>query len=210
MALDGDGDRVIFCDENGAVIDGDAVMAICAAEMAGQGKLNRNTLVVTIMSNLGLEIAMRQKGIELARTRVGDRYVLEEMLNSGYNLGGEQSGHIIFLDYNTTGDGILTALQLLAIMKQTGKPLSELAKIYNPMPQVLVNVPVVEKKDFASVPEVNAVIKHVEEKLGDSGRVLVRYSGTEAKARVMLEGEDETEIKDYAAEIAGSIKKFLG
>lgn len=210
MALDGDGDRVIFCDENGAVIDGDAVMAILATEMSQQGTLSRDTLVITVMSNMGLEIAMRQKGISVVRTKVGDRYVVEEMLKNNYNLGGEQSGHVIFLDHNTTGDGIITALQLLAIIQRRQQPLSQLADIYRPLPQVLVNVKVAEKKEIGSLPELTAVVKAVEEKLGLSGRVLVRYSGTEPLARVMIEGEDQAQIKAYAEEIAGTIGRCLG
>ncbi len=148
IAFDGDADRVILCDEKGAVVDGDAVMAICALQMMKQGRLRQNTLVATVMSNLGLELAMQQAGGRLVRAAVGDRYVMEKMIDGGYNLGGEQSGHIIFLDHNTTGDGLISALQVLSIMKQTGKPLSELAACMKTYPQVLVNVKVKERRDL--------------------------------------------------------------
>jgi phosphoglucosamine mutase len=154
IAYDGDADRVILCDEKGKVVDGDAVMAICALHMVRQGRLRHNTLVATVMSNLGLELALKEAGGRLVRAAVGDRYVMEQMLAGGYNLGGEQSGHLIFLDHNTTGDGLITSLQILSIMQQDGKPLSELARCMRTYPQVLVNVMVKEKRDLASVPEI--------------------------------------------------------
>jgi phosphoglucosamine mutase len=210
IAFDGDADRVIFCDEKGAVVDGDAVMAVCALRMMEEGRLKQNTLVATVMSNLGLELAMRQAGGRLVRSAVGDRYVMEKMISGGYNLGGEQSGHIIFLDHNTTGDGIISALQVLSIMKQSGKPLSELAACMKTYPQVLVNVRVKERRDLASIPEIARRMTEIEKKLDGTGRLLVRYSGTEPKVRVMIEGEDQNEIKALADGLAGTIREKLG
>jgi len=210
IAHDGDGDRVIFADEKGRVVDGDQTMAICALELQKEGRLHGNTLVTTVMSNFGLELAMKEAGIKVVKTAVGDRYVLERMLKHGYNLGGEQSGHIIFLDYNTTGDGLITALQVLAIMKKTGKPLSELASCMTPFPQVLVNVRVKRKREFSSLPRVCAAIEKAERVLNGRGRVLVRYSGTEPLARVMVEGMDRGEITSLAQEIASAMEGELG
>ncbi len=210
IAFDGDADRVIFCDEKGAIVDGDAVMAICALQMMKEGRLKQNTLVATVMSNLGLELMMQKAGGKLVRSAVGDRYVMEKMIEGGYNLGGEQSGHIIFLDNNTTGDGLISALQILSIMKQTGKPLSELAQCMKTYPQVLVNVKVKERRELASIPEVAKRMAELEKKLDGTGRLLVRYSGTEPKVRVMIEGEDQNEIKALADGLAGIIKEKLG
>jgi phosphoglucosamine mutase len=210
IAFDGDADRVIFCDEKGAVVDGDAIMAVCALRMMKEGRLRHNTLVATVMSNLGLELAMRQAGGRLLRSAVGDRYVMEKMISGGYNLGGEQSGHIIFLDHNTTGDGIISALQVLSIMKQSGKPLSELAACMKTYPQVLVNVRVKERRDLASIPEIARRMTEIEKKLDGTGRLLVRYSGTEPKVRVMIEGEDQNEIKALADDLAETIREKLG
>ncbi len=210
IAFDGDADRVMMCDENGAVVDGDAVMAICALKMMKEGRLKQKTLVATVMSNLGLELAMQRAGGKLVRAAVGDRYVMEKMLEGGYNLGGEQSGHVIFLDHNTTGDGLISALQILVIMKQTGKPLSELAACMKTYPQTLMNVKVKERRDLASIPEVAQRITEVEKKLGRNGRLIVRYSGTEPKVRVMIEGEDQQEIRKLAEDLAGIIKEKLG
>jgi len=210
IAFDGDADRIMLCDEKGAVVDGDAVMAVCALQMMKEGRLRQKTLVATVMSNLGLEIAMQKAGGRLVRASVGDRYVMEKMLEGGYNLGGEQSGHVIFLDHNTTGDGLVSALQVLAIMKQTGKPLSELAACMKTYPQTLVNVKVKERRDLRSIPEIAQRMAEVEKKLGGSGRLLVRYSGTEPKVRVMIEGEDERGIKTLAEDLAGIIKEKLG
>ena len=209
IAFDGDADRVIFCDEKGVAVDGDAVMAICALQMMKEGRLRQNTLVATVMSNLGLERAMQDAGGTLVRAAVGDRYVMERMLEGGYNLGGEQSGHIIFLDHNTTGDGLISALQVLAIVKQTGKPLSELASCMRSYPQVLVNVKVKDRRDLASVPEISKRMQDIELKLAGTGRLLVRYSGTEPKVRVMIEGEDQQEITALAADLANIIKDKL-
>ena len=210
IALDGDADRVIFVDEYGNVVDGDRIMAICATEMIKQGTLKHNTLVATVMSNMGLDIAMKKAGGEVIKTAVGDRYVVEEMLKGGYNLGGEQSGHMIFLDHNTTGDGVQSALQVLAIMQRRAKRLSELALVMTSLPQVLVNVRLAQKTDIMQVPEVAGLIRSVEEKLKGEGRVLIRYSGTEPLLRIMLEGSDEVEIRSWANEIAAKVSGTLG
>ncbi len=210
VAFDGDADRLILCDEKGTVVDGDAVMAICALQMMKHGKLKHNTLVATVMSNLGLELAMRQAGGKLVRAAVGDRSVMEKMIEGGYNLGGEQSGHLIFLDHNTTGDGLISALQILTIMKQTNKPLSELATCMKTYPQILVNVKVKERRDLESIPAIVGRMNEIEKKLEGTGRLLVRYSGTEPKVRVMIEGEDQKEIKALAEDLAGIIKEKLG
>ena len=210
ISLDGDADRVIFVDENGREVDGDQIMAICAREMIKKKTLKKNTLVATIMSNLGLEKALEPLGGRVVKTRVGDRYVVEELQRGGYNLGGEKSGHLIFLDHNTTGDGILTALQVLSIMIQRGKPLSELSQFMQPFPQILVNVEVKEKKDPYQIPVIfNEIIK-VKNELKDKGQVVVRPSGTESKIRVMIEGEDGEKIKKYAYDLADIIKQKLG
>jgi phosphoglucosamine mutase len=210
IALDGDADRVIVCDEFGNEVDGDHIMAICAVDMLKRKTLKKKTLVATVMSNMGLDIALRKAGGRIVKTGVGDRYVVEEMRKGGFNLGGEQSGHMIFLDYNTTGDGVLSALQLLAVMRREDKPLSELAKVMIPLPQVLVNTRVREKKDIMTIPEVAACINDVEAKLGNEGRVLIRYSGTEPLLRVMLEGKDTYEITTWANEIADLVKRHIG
>jgi phosphoglucosamine mutase len=162
------------------------------------------------MSNMGLDRAMKAAGIRIVKTAVGDRYVLERMLTDGYNFGGEQSGHLIFLDYNTTGDGLITAVQVLALMKTTGKPLSELAKVMTNFPQVLVNVPVKERHDFSTLPKVKQRIQTLEKKLDGSGRLLIRYSGTEPVVRIMIEGEREPEIRKWADELAQTIQDALG
>lgn len=209
VSLDGDADRAIFADEQGNLVDGDQIMAICAHDLKKKKKLNHNTLVATVMSNMGLDLAMKEKGIKVIRTQVGDRYVVEEMNRGGYNLGGEQSGHFIFLDYNTTGDGVLSALQVLAIMKREDKKLSELSTIMTKFPQVLINVPVKEKKDPAQIPEFAKLLKKIKEKLANKGRLLVRPSGTENLMRIMVEGEDYAEIDAYAQEIAASIRKNM-
>jgi len=207
IALDGDGDRLIVSDEKGNVVDGDQIMAICAADLLARRKLKKKTLVATVMSNLGLEIAMQRMGGQLVRTQVGDRYVLEEMQRSGYNFGGEQSGHLIFLKYNTTGDGILAALQLLVSMKKQDKPLSELAKIMEPFPQVLKNVRTTQKIMPDEIPGFIRKTAMLEKKLGRNGRILVRPSGTEPVIRVMVEGEDKKTIKTMAQELCDLIKK---
>lgn len=210
IALDGDADRVILSDENGEIVDGDQMMTICALHMTKEGTLKKNTLVTTPMSNMGLEIALREVGTNVVRVQVGDRYIVETMRREGYNLGGEQSGHLVFLDHNTTGDGMIAALKVLWIMKKTGKPLSILKKQMPQYPQVLENVLVREKHDFSHYPKIVAAIKKAEDALGTNGRVLVRYSGTEPLARIMVEGEDHRVIQKYVNEIAGTIRAQLG
>jgi phosphoglucosamine mutase len=205
VALDGDADRLVLCDEEGVIVDGDAVMALCATRMLGEGKLVKNTLVATVMSNLGLERAVKAAGGQVVRTQVGDRYVVEEMRKHGYNLGGEQSGHLVFLDHMTTGDGVIAALRVLAVMVREGRPLSELVKVMTRTPQVLVNVKVDRKRPLEDLTAVMHLIRSVERDLGDDGRVLVRYSGTEAKARVMIEGPDEAAIRAQAETIAAAL-----
>ncbi len=209
IALDGDADRVIICDEKGNIVDGDQIMAINALEMRLSGRLKKDTVVATVMSNMGLEIFCRENDMKLVRTQVGDRYVVEYMRNHGLNFGGEQSGHIIFLDYLTTGDGILAALQTLSVMKKRGKPLSELGKLIEKFPQVLINFKVKEKRDLNSIKEVSKAIRDAERMLKGRGRVLVRYSGTELKVRVMVEGENKTKIEKIANDIANVIKKYV-
>jgi len=210
IALDGDGDRVILVDHQGNLVDGDHTMAICAQYLLQQNALRKKTLVGTVMSNMGLEVAMKRLGGRLLRTQVGDRYVIERMLQGGYNLGGEQSGHIIFLDHSTTGDGTLSALQVLAIMQRTGKSLQELARVMEVYPQTLINVTVREKKDIKHMPSVYQAIRAAEKKLGDRGRLLIRYSGTEPKLRVMCEGEDPVAVETIAQEIAALIHDQIG
>ncbi|WP_051092417.1 phosphoglucosamine mutase [Geopsychrobacter electrodiphilus] len=210
IALDGDADRVIFVDEHGNEVDGDHIMAICATRMLAAGTLKKNTLVATVMSNMGLEIALRKAGGTMLRTAVGDRYVVEEMRRGGYNLGGEQSGHMIFLDHNTTGDGVLSALQVLEIVQRSGKRLSQLAQVMEALPQVLVNVRVKKRTELSQLPEVSRVIAAAEAALGEQGRVLIRYSGTEPLLRIMLEGTDQQQIELLAAEIATSVKNAIG
>ncbi len=209
IALDGDADRVIFVDENGAEVDGDHIMAICAVDMHRENRLKKNTVVATVMSNIGLAIALKKEGIKMIRAAVGDRYILEEMLQHGYNFGGEQSGHIIFFDLNTTGDGILSALQVLAAMKKSNKKLSELSAIMQRFPQVIENVEVKNKKDLDSIPEIKKAIVDAEKTLSDKGRILVRFSGTQPLCRVMVEGQDEKEIKGIAQNLAQLIGSKL-
>jgi phosphoglucosamine mutase len=205
IALDGDADRVIFCDEHGHVVDGDAIMALCGTRMLARGTLRQRTLVTTVMSNIGLERALAAAGGRLVRTQVGDRYVVEAMRRGGYNFGGEQSGHLLFLDHMTTGDGVVAALAVLAIMLEEQRPLSALATCMERSPQVLVNVKVGEKRPLAALPDVQALIARLEAELGAAGRILVRYSGTEPKVRVMVEGPDEGRISQVANEIATAV-----
>jgi len=207
ISFDGDGDRVVFVDESGEIVNGDQIMAICASRMFKEKRLKKNTLVTTVMSNMGLEVSMRQKGIRLIRTQVGDRYVVEEMVKRGCNFGGEQSGHLIFLDHNPTGDGILSALQLLAIMQKEKKSLSDLSDIMDLYPQRLVNVRIKERRRLEEFPAVIQQMKKVEKKLGEKGRLLVRFSGTEPLVRIMLEGENEKEIQALAEETARVIER---
>ena len=210
VSLDGDADRAMFIDETGDILDGDQVMAIAALDMQQKGILKGSGVVATVMSNLGLELALRNAGLEVVRTQVGDRYVVEKMLAGSYNLGGEQSGHILFLDHNTTGDGAITCLQMLALMVETRKKLSELKCVMTRLPQILVNIHVKEKKDFSTMPKVSQKIAEVERTLAGRGRVLVRYSGTELLARIMLEGEDEKKISAMANGIADEIRAEVG
>jgi len=210
IALDGDADRCIFVDENGNEVNGDHIMAICGIDMIKRDALPQNTVVGTVMSNMGLDIALRQAGGRVVKTDVGDRYVVEEMRRNGYRFGGEQSGHMVFFDYNTTGDGMISALQVLAILQKSGKPLSELASVMTALPQVLVNVRVRERRKIEELPEVCKLIKNVENRLGDTGRVLIRYSGTELLMRIMLEGQDQAQITDMANEIAQLVKGLIG
>ena len=205
IAHDGDGDRTIFCDEKGEIIDGDKIMAICAIDMKKEKRLKNNIVVTTVMSNLGFEIFLKKSGIKIVRTQVGDRYVVEEMLRQGCNLGGEQSGHIVFMDHNTTGDGAISALQVLAVMCKTGKPLSKLASGIPIYPQVLLNVPVPKPKSIEKFPAVMSAIKKAEKELR-SGRILVRPSGTEPKIRIMVEGSSMHKITALAEELAEVIK----
>lgn len=209
FAFDGDGDRVLFTDEKGSDLDGDHLMALCAECLKRKGKLKNNTLVVTTMSNLGLLLAMEKMGIRVLQTKVGDRYVLEEMLKSGAIFGGEQAGHIIFLDYGKTGDGLITALRVLSIIKEEKKPLSELAGIMERAPQILINVEVKKRKPFNTLPLTSRLIQEAESTLGREGRILVRYSGTEPLARVMVEGKDKEKIEKIAKNISEAIKKEL-
>ncbi|MFH1829360.1 MAG: phosphoglucosamine mutase [Pseudomonadota bacterium] len=210
IALDGDADRVIMCDEKGDVVDGDVIMALAAKDMMSRGKLKKNTLVATIMSNLALDRTMHDLGISVVRTKVGDRYVISTMRDGGFNLGGEQSGHLIFLDCNTTGDGIMGGLKILAIMLREAKPLSELARIFEPYPQVRVDVEVLRKCAFDEIPEIARAIELYKGELGNEGRLIVRYSGTENIARVMVEGERADRIGTMAKDMAGLIRTHLG
>lgn len=208
FAFDGDADRLIAVSTDGEVVDGDFILAITAKFLKDRGKLPGNTLVTTVMANLGLDLAMRKQDIKILKTKVGDRFVLEEMLKGGYVVGGEQSGHIILTDYSTTGDGLLTACNLLRIMRETGSTLKELSSVMYKLPQVLVNIKV-KNKDFASVPEINDSIKEADSKLSGRGRILVRPSGTENLIRVMAEGPDETEIKTLVEGIAKKVASHL-
>jgi phosphoglucosamine mutase len=209
IALDGDADRVIVADETGRIVDGDATMAIVGRAMLQQRTLARETVVATVMSNIGLERALRERGGRVVRTQVGDRYVVEEMRRNGYNFGGEQSGHLILLDHATTGDGVCAALNLLAVMLREGKPVSELARCFEPVPQVQLNLAVAQKRPLETLPGVQRAIAAVEQALDGDGRVLVRYSGTENKARILVEGPDAKEIAAHADAIAAELRKAL-
>ena len=210
VAFDGDGDRAIFVDATGSVVDGDAVLLMCSRQMKATGRLAGNAIVATVMSNIGLEHALRESGIQLIRCPVGDKYVMEEMLKRRLSIGGEQSGHVIFSEHLFTGDGIATSLNVLRVMAETGRELADLASELVTYPQVLLNVRVREKKDLHSVPEIAAAMARVEGRLAGQGRLLVRYSGTEPLLRVMMEGKDQREIQEWAAEIAGTVKEHLG
>ena len=211
IAFDGDADRMLAVDENGNLIDGDVVMAICGNYLKKKGKLAKDTIVVTVMSNLGFSIMGKKEGIHVEKTKVGYRYVLENMLENGYNLGGEQSGHVIFLDDNTTGDGLLTALHLLQVMVDTGKKLSELSTVMEVLPQALVNakVPNHKKESYMEYSEIADAIKELEDKFAGEGRVLIRPSGTEPLVRVMIEGKDQAVIDEEARKLADLIMKVM-
>jgi phosphoglucosamine mutase len=209
IALDGDADRAIFVCEQGTIIDGDHVMAALGLDLHQNGLLAKQTLVGTVMSNFGLELCMAKAGVKLLRTPVGDRYLLERMLAEGYNFGGEQSGHFIFLDHNTTGDGLISALQMISLMKRTGKPLSELAQAMSAVPQILLNIKVKQKPKLESVPDIDRAIRESERRLNGSGRVLVRYSGTEPLLRIMVEGERDAVIKEVAEDLARLVRTHL-
>lgn len=209
IALDGDADRVIVVDEHGEIVDGDAIMALCATRMLGEGRLHKKTLVATVMSNMGLERAMRAAGGKLVRTQVGDRYVVEAMRANGYSLGGEQSGHLIFSDHATTGDGVVAALQVLAIMVREQKPLSMLATVMERLPQVLESVTFARRRPIEDMVELGRHMKLAERKLGDQGRILVRWSGTEAKLRVMLEGPDVKTLEELAQDMLTAARQDL-
>lgn len=209
LALDGDADRLIVCDEKGRVLDGDQIMALSAFEMMEQGRLPKNMLVATVMSNMALELFMKERGGQLLRTPVGDRYVVEAMRREGATLGGEQSGHLVYMDHGTTGDGLLAALQLLRIMCEKNQPLFELSNMLEPFPQMLKNVHVERKIPFEESPKVMEAVGRVEKDLDGKGRVLLRYSGTEAVARVMVEGPDQDVVEKHVDELVGVLEKHL-
>lgn len=210
IAHDGDADRATFCDEKGRMVDGDQIMGMWAVEMKREGMLKKNTVVSTVMSNLGLEKYLETNNIKLIRTKVGDRYVVERMLDGGYNLGGEQSGHIVFLDYNTTGDGPITATQVIHLMKKKDSALSKLASDIKLYPQILMNVKVEHKHDIKTIPEIENAIKAAEKRLAGKGRILVRPSGTEPKIRIMIEGKDLKIITKLGKDIAEVIREKCG
>lgn len=210
VAFDGDGDRAILVDANGRIVDGDAVLLMCGRHLKQLGELKGNTVVATVMSNIGLELAFRESGIDMIRCPVGDKYVMEEMIKRGLSLGGEQSGHIIFSEHLFTGDGIVTALSVLRVMADSGRELADLAGELVTYPQVLLNVRVREKRDLQTVPAVADAMKLVEDRLAGNGRLLVRYSGTEPLLRVMIEGQDQQEIQGWATQIVNTVKEHLG
>jgi phosphoglucosamine mutase len=210
IAHDGDADRVILCDEKGEIVDGDEILAIAAVDALNRGILSRNTLVATVMSNFGLDETVRGHGGRLLRTAVGDRYVIEAMIRENLNIGGEQSGHMIFRDFGTTGDGLVSALQILRIVVESGKPLSELKKCLRKFPQTQRNLRVQRKPPLSELPRVNKLVQEAEQKLGESGRVLLRYSGTEPKVRLLIEGPDLDAIEQMANGIAEELQKAIG
>ncbi len=209
ISLDGDADRIIMVDDQGEVVNGDRILAICALHMKERGLLKGDTLVATQMSNFGLEKRMNEAGIKVIKTGVGDKYVVEEMRKNGYNLGGEQSGHIIFLDHTTTGDGLVAALSVLSVMKQTGKTMSELNRVFEDVPQILINLRVKRRADLESIKGYSSLIETIEGKLNGSGRVFVRFSGTEPVIRVLVEGTDKVQITQFAEQIANLLEKEL-
>ena len=210
IAYDGDGDRAILVDTRGRIVDGDAMMLMCAKQLKAEGRLKGDAIVATVMSNIGLEIALRDAGIGLVRCQVGDKYVMEEMLRRGLVLGGEQSGHVIFSDYLSTGDGLATSLNVLRTMATSGRSLADLASDLTTYPQVLMNLRVQQKVDLKTIPEVAGVMARVEQHLAGQGRLLVRYSGTEPLLRVMLEGRDESEIRRLGQEIIDAVREHVG
>lgn len=209
FAFDGDGDRLIAVDEKGSILTGDQILAICAKVMKKEGKLSKNLVISTVMSNIGLGIALKELGIEHVMTKVGDRYVLEEMQTKGASIGGEESGHLIFLEHHTTGDGIITALQVVAAIKKEQKSLSELAQLMKVFPQVLINVEVKTKPEISTIPEIGKVIRGVEGQLGNKGRILVRYSGTQPMCRIMVEGPTYEDTEKYCKQIADVVREKL-
>src|SRR5262249_40587147 len=210
VAFDGDGDRAIFVDHRGRIVDGDAVLLMCGRQLQREGRLRGNAIVATVMSNIGLELALKPLGIDLVRTSVGDKYVMEEMLKQNLSLGGQQSGHILFSDYLFTGDGLCTALNVLRTVTLTGRTLADLASDLTTYPQVLLNVRVREKVKLDGVPAVADAIARVEARVAGQGRLLIRYSGTEPLLRVMLEGQQQDEIRSWAQEIVDVVKEHLG
>ncbi len=210
IALDGDADRAVFVTEQGEVVHGDSVLAAFALDLQQRGRLRRQTVVGTVMSNFGFERAMNKAGIALCRTSVGDRYILERMVADGYNLGGEQSGHVIFLDYNTTGDGLISGMQMLKLVKRSGVPLSSLITCMDAVPQVLLCVNVRQQRALDSIPELQRAIRSGEARLNGTGRILVRYSGTEPLVRVMVEGRDDSKIREIADALAVVVKSAIG
>lgn len=209
ISLDGDADRVIMVDEKGQIMNGDHILGICALHMKKKGILKHNTLVVTQMSNFGLEKKMSEAGITVVKTGVGDKYVVDEMRRNGFNLGGEQSGHVIFLDHTTTGDGCVAALSVIAVMKQTGVKMSELNRIIEDVPQILINLRVKKKKDLDSIPGYQDLCAKIGKELSGNGRIFIRFSGTEPVIRVLVEGPDKIQINKYAAQIAEFLEKNL-
>jgi phosphoglucosamine mutase len=210
IAHDGDADRAVFINEKGELIDGDQILAALAMALSRDGRLMKNTMVTTVMSNMGMENGLKERGIDVVRTPVGDRYILDRMRKDGFNFGGEQSGHIIFLDHNTSGDGLITALQLLALMKTQGKAVSELTDVVKVFPKTLLNIRVQKRRNLEEVPAIQKQIRLAEQRLQTNGRLLVRYSGTEPVIRIMVEGEREDEIRAMAMELGDTIEKFLG
>jgi phosphoglucosamine mutase len=210
LAFDGDGDRLIAVDENGSILSGDQIMAVCAGDLQRKGRLNHNIVVSTVMSNIGFGQALERLGINVVSTQVGDRYVMEKMVALDATLGGEDSGHIIFRDRHSTGDGLFASLRLIEAMQSANRPLSELSHIMTVYPQELINVSVSDKPALESVPEIVGIIESIEAKLGRQGRVLVRYSGTQLKCRVMVEGPTEKDTRTYARQIADVVRRRLG
>ena len=210
IALDGDADRALFVHEQGGVVSGDQALAAFALDLQNQGRLQKQTVVGTVMSNFGFEAALKKSGISLIRTPVGDRYILERMVAGGYSLGGEQSGHMIFLDYHTTGDGIISGLQMLKLVKRSGRLLSDISQCMEAVPQVLLGVEVSHKPDLATLPELQQAIRSCEMTLNGTGRILVRYSGTESLVRVMVEGQNDSQIRELADKLVAVVKTAIG